>query len=187
VETPPLLRGLGRIETPALSAVLRRVPRARRQRERACRPGPTSTPDRSHETAQRYGTPPAKPTIAEFIDGRREIRGHGSSDMPVWGKVLREPVPPSVSAGARVGGDLALILDYLETIHQPKNDVYTRMRTGGSSDGACSAGSPMGGLTCRLKFEAPAHQPALGARRGCRLPCICTTDWTYPSFRSLSM
>jgi mono/diheme cytochrome c family protein len=70
--------------------------------------------------SQRYGTPLPKPAISEFIDGRREIRAHGSSDMPVWGKVLTEPFPPSVSEGARVRGDLMLILDYLETIQQPK-------------------------------------------------------------------
>ncbi|HME72945.1 MAG TPA: cytochrome c [Myxococcota bacterium] len=70
--------------------------------------------------AQRYGTPLPKPAISEFIDGRREIRAHGSSDMPVWGRVLTEPFPPSVSEGARVRGDLMLILDYLETVQQPK-------------------------------------------------------------------
>jgi hypothetical protein len=34
--------------------------------------------------AQRYGTSLPKPAISEFIDGRREIRAHGSSDMPVF-------------------------------------------------------------------------------------------------------
>jgi mono/diheme cytochrome c family protein len=70
--------------------------------------------------AQRYGAPLPKPAISEFIDGRHEIRAHGSSDMPVWGRVLTEPFPPNVSERARVRGDLMLILDYLETVQQPK-------------------------------------------------------------------
>jgi hypothetical protein len=28
--------------------------------------------------------------LVERIDGRREVPGHGSSDMPVWGKVFSE-------------------------------------------------------------------------------------------------
>jgi mono/diheme cytochrome c family protein len=80
----------------------------------------TPRPTDLTKLAQRYGRPLPKPAISEFIDGRREIRAHGSSDMPVWGKVLMEPFPPNVSEGARVRGDLMLILDYLEKVQQPK-------------------------------------------------------------------
>lgn len=74
---------------------------------------------------QRYGTPFPKAIILEFIDGRRGVRAHGPSGMPVWGEVLAEPLPPSLKAPAeaRVRGDVILILDYLQTVQQPKKNT----------------------------------------------------------------
>jgi len=63
----------------------------------------------------RYGLPLPKARIAEFVDGRREVRAHGSSDMPVWGKRMNEG-PPSPGADAHTTGTILLILDYLESV-----------------------------------------------------------------------
>lgn len=69
---------------------------------------------------RRHGTPLPKPMLGEFIDGRREIRAHGTTDMPVWGENLSDPLPASVNAAVRVRGQILLILDYLETVQAPK-------------------------------------------------------------------
>ncbi len=69
--------------------------------------------------SERWGTPLPKASLAEFIDGRRDVRAHGSSKMPVWGKRLTDPVPPSTSGENQAAGNIALILAYLETLQAP--------------------------------------------------------------------
>lgn len=63
----------------------------------------------------KYGMPLPKARLSEFVDGRREIRAHGSSDMPVWGRRMAEG-PPSSGADAQTAGTIRLILDYLESV-----------------------------------------------------------------------
>lgn len=63
----------------------------------------------------KYGIPLPKSRIAEFVDGRREVRAHGSSDMPVWGKRMVDG-PPSPGSDAHTAGTILLILDYLESV-----------------------------------------------------------------------
>lgn len=63
----------------------------------------------------KYGFPLPKARLAEFIDGRREVRAHGSSDMPVWGRRMVDG-PPSSGSEAQTTGTLRLILDYLESV-----------------------------------------------------------------------
>jgi len=65
----------------------------------------------------RYGLPLPKSRIAEFVDGRQEVRAHGSSDMPVWGKRMVDG-PPSPGADAHTHGTILLILSYLESVQQ---------------------------------------------------------------------
>jgi mono/diheme cytochrome c family protein len=69
--------------------------------------------------SERWGTPLPKASLAEFIDGRRDVHAHGSSKMPVWGKRLTDPVPPSTSGENQAAGNIALILAYLETLQAP--------------------------------------------------------------------
>jgi mono/diheme cytochrome c family protein len=38
--------------------------------------------------ADKYGSPLPGPALAELIDGRKAVRAHGTSDMPVWGERL---------------------------------------------------------------------------------------------------
>lgn len=42
----------------------------------------------------RYGEFPTE-RVREIIDGREEVRTHGSRDMPVWGDIFRTPLVPS--------------------------------------------------------------------------------------------
>jgi mono/diheme cytochrome c family protein len=69
---------------------------------------------------ERYGMPLPKASLAAFIDGRRSIRAHGSSDMPVWGTLLTAPLPPSTAGENQASGNIHLILTYLETLQPPK-------------------------------------------------------------------
>jgi mono/diheme cytochrome c family protein len=41
--------------------------------------------------ARRGGSFPRE-EIAEIIDGRRQVKGHGDRDMPVWGDVFQSPL-----------------------------------------------------------------------------------------------
>ena len=45
--------------------------------------------------------------VAAFIDGRQEAKGHGTREMPIWGKLFEEPQ------------DLHNIVEYLRTMQQP--------------------------------------------------------------------
>lgn len=63
----------------------------------------------------KYGMPLPKARLSEFIDGRREVRAHGSSDMPVWGRRMVDG-PPSAGSDAHTTGTIRLILDYLESV-----------------------------------------------------------------------
>jgi mono/diheme cytochrome c family protein len=64
----------------------------------------------------KYGMPLPKARLAEFIDGRREVRAHGSSDMPVWGRRMNDTTPPSSGGEAQTTGTILLIIDYLESV-----------------------------------------------------------------------
>jgi mono/diheme cytochrome c family protein len=61
--------------------------------------------------------------VRQAIDGRKEVRGHGSQDMPVWGDVfqdsLSEPAPNTEETGEeRAQRKVAELVLYLETIQQ---------------------------------------------------------------------
>lgn len=56
-------------------------------------------------------------TVARAIDGRKETRGHGAPDMPVWGEVFPKTAgteSPSVSTA------VGRITHYLWTLQKPK-------------------------------------------------------------------
>lgn len=56
--------------------------------------------------------------IEEIIDGRREIRAHGSGEMPIWGRYFVRTIagdPDEILIRARI----ASIVQYLRTIQTP--------------------------------------------------------------------
>ncbi len=61
--------------------------------------------------------------VYQSINGRREIVGHGSSEMPIWGDIfLAEALPktihPGVSAEEVVQGRILSVVYYLESIQE---------------------------------------------------------------------
>ena len=71
--------------------------------------------DLTHVSARHGGVFP-EATMAEVIDGRRRLRGHGPANMPVWGHRF------NVETGTRPAGDFAvrgrmlLLIEYLRSI-----------------------------------------------------------------------
>lgn len=68
---------------------------------------------------QRYGMPLPRPKLIAFIDGRTPVRGHGSKEMPVWGKKMHDDTAGSQAREGHVRGTILVILDYLEAIQKP--------------------------------------------------------------------
>lgn len=59
--------------------------------------------------------------VYQAINGRRDIQGHGSSEMPIWGDVfmadaLPKTIHPGVDAEEIVQGRILSLVYYLETI-----------------------------------------------------------------------
>ena len=53
-----------------------------------------------------------------IIDGREEVKGHGTRDMPIWGEVFRQPHGSKrVEETAVIGRILALVY-YLQSIQE---------------------------------------------------------------------
>jgi mono/diheme cytochrome c family protein len=53
--------------------------------------------------------------VVRYIEGNRPVAAHGSSEMPVWGRIFR--ARPSGSAGA--SPEIYALTDYLQSIQQP--------------------------------------------------------------------
>lgn len=78
---------------------------------RALQPKP---PDLTQLAAQHGGTFPYD-AVKTAIDGRQRVAAHGSSKMPVWGKVFAaEQTPMQPEAHAR--SQVQLIVNYLASI-----------------------------------------------------------------------
>ncbi|NNE80868.1 MAG: cytochrome c [Silicimonas sp.] len=61
--------------------------------------------------------------VYQAINGRRDIRGHGSSEMPIWGDLFsEEALPmtfhPGVSAEELVQGRILSLVYYLQSIQE---------------------------------------------------------------------
>ncbi len=72
--------------------------------------------------SRRDGVFPAS-EITAYIDGRRETRGHGSRDMPVWGDVFQSPLSdtepgPDETSEQRVTRKLKELVRFLESIQK---------------------------------------------------------------------
>jgi len=56
--------------------------------------------------------------VYQIIDGREEVKGHGTRDMPIWGEVFRQPEGgKSVDETHAIGRILALVY-YLQSIQE---------------------------------------------------------------------
>jgi len=76
----------------------------------------------------RFGVPLPRERIADDIDGRQMVSGHGTREMPVWGRRLyageHEGPGAEETPGGRLReearrGTLLLILDYLDALQRP--------------------------------------------------------------------
>lgn len=56
--------------------------------------------------------------IAAYIDGRKDVRAHGSRDMPVWGERFSEQVGGGSLGEEVVRGNLLILIQYLQSIQQ---------------------------------------------------------------------
>jgi len=61
----------------------------------------------------------AEEWLSQVIDGREEIRGHGTREMPVWGIGLREP-DRMADQEADVEGRIEDLVAYVLSIQDPR-------------------------------------------------------------------
>ena len=56
--------------------------------------------------------------IAATIDGRAQVRAHGSREMPIWGERFSEQVGGGSLGEEVVRGNLLILIQYLQSIQQ---------------------------------------------------------------------
>jgi mono/diheme cytochrome c family protein len=56
--------------------------------------------------------------VYRIIDGREEVRGHGTRDMPIWGEVFRQPAAGQHDKEIRVIGRILALVYYLQSIQE---------------------------------------------------------------------
>lgn len=56
--------------------------------------------------------------VMKTIDGRSAVRGHGRSDMPVWGKIFRDDAGWDFERRARVQGKITFLTEYVESLQK---------------------------------------------------------------------
>jgi mono/diheme cytochrome c family protein len=65
--------------------------------------------------------------LAEFIDGRRWVRIHGTREMPVWGDRFDEGPKDTTRGETATLGKVLVLIEYLRTIQDPQpNPAKTR-------------------------------------------------------------
>ncbi len=74
--------------------------------------------DLTRIAARRNGSFP-EAEISGWIDGRFDTAAHGTREMPVWGRLLQDPVPSSTDPDEVVRGRLLVLIEYLKTIQRP--------------------------------------------------------------------
>lgn len=57
--------------------------------------------------------------VYRIIDGRTEISGHGSGDMPVWGTVFKQEAGPDLGAELSAHARILEIVYYLDSLQAP--------------------------------------------------------------------
>jgi hypothetical protein len=66
--------------------------------------------------------------VVEIIDGRREVRAHGVSEMPVWGEVLSPQGSWAPAEHAEARGRIVLVTEYLRTLQGSGKRPSSRAR-----------------------------------------------------------
>ena len=56
--------------------------------------------------------------VYRIIDGREEVRGHGTRDMPIWGEVFRQPDAGQHDKEIRMIGRILALVYYLQSIQE---------------------------------------------------------------------
>ncbi len=64
--------------------------------------------------SKRYGNPLPENEIARFIDGREDVKAHGSRDMPVWGEKVWQGREGETRG--QVSERIAQLIAYLQSI-----------------------------------------------------------------------
>ncbi len=57
--------------------------------------------------------------IFQIVDGRTGVRGHGATDMPIWGAVFQremEPIGQEYGAELLVRARIVALVDYIESL-----------------------------------------------------------------------
>ncbi len=75
----------------------------------------TAPADLTHIAARHGGVFP-EPMIAEIVDGRRRVRGHGPGNMPVWGRRYDLEVGTGNAGDIAIRGRISLLVEYLRSI-----------------------------------------------------------------------
>lgn len=68
--------------------------------------------------AQRRGGAFPEAEIAAYIDGRTNVRAHGSREMPVWGQKFGEKFGGDSISEEFVRGHLLVLIQYLKSIQE---------------------------------------------------------------------
>ena len=56
--------------------------------------------------------------VYRIIDGREEVKGHGTRDMPIWGEVFRQPEGDKRVDETRAIGRILALIHYLQSIQE---------------------------------------------------------------------
>ncbi|MGO9056872.1 MAG: c-type cytochrome [Candidatus Binataceae bacterium] len=70
----------------------------------------------------RYGNPLPEDQIAQFIDGRVDVKAHGPRDMPVWGETAWAN-PEGSKGQSRVKSWVAKVVAYLQSIQKSEQNA----------------------------------------------------------------
>ena len=77
-------------------------------------------PDLRYISARRNGSFP-KEDLHKIIDGRNDVKGHGTRDMPIWGLTFK--ASEMLKTEAEVKDRIAMVVNYLKSIQQEEMPV----------------------------------------------------------------
>lgn len=77
----------------------------------------TPPADLTRIAQHRGGTFP-EAEVAMYIDGRIDVKAHGSRDMPVWGQRFAEKFGGGTIGGEFARGHLVILVEYLKSIQR---------------------------------------------------------------------
>lgn len=87
--------------------------------------GPLLKPADLTQIAARRGGHFPDAEIAQFIDGRFELKAHGTRQMPVWGDVFTRDIPESDVGESIARGKVLVLVEYLKSIQEPARPEKT--------------------------------------------------------------